>query len=73
MKEGRCCDHGNFPRTRLSGSRPVLAKTREGQVLVPTFQRREKKLDVSFWLYNSPRLLDVSQESRLSPSGDVVL
>jgi len=74
VREDRCCDHGNFPRTRLSGSRlswPRLAKARSG--LVPTFQRREKKLAVSFGLYNSPRLLDVAQESRLSPSGDVVL
>jgi len=62
MREGRCCDRGNFPRTRLSGSRlswPKLAKA----WLVPTFQRREKKLVVSFGLYNSPRLLDVAQES----------
>jgi len=58
----------------MSGSRlswPKLAKARSG--LVPTFQRREKKLAVSFGLYNSPRLLDVAQESRLSPYGDVVL
>ena len=74
MREGRCCDRRNFPRTRLSGSRlswPKLAKARGG--LVPMFQRREKKLPVSFGLYNSPRLLDVAQESRLSPSWDVVL
>jgi len=74
MREGRCCDRGNFSRTRLSGSRlswPKLAMARSG--LVPTFQRREKKLAVSFGLYNSPRLLDVAQEPRLSPSGDVVL
>jgi len=74
MREGRCCDRGYFPRTRLSGSqlsRPKLVKARSG--LVPTFQRREKKLAVSFGLYNSPRLLDVAQESRLSPFGDVVL
>jgi len=69
VREDRCCDRGNFPRTHLSGSRlswPRLVKARSG--LVPTFQRREKKLAVSFGLYNSPRLLDVSQESRLSPS-----
>jgi len=74
MREGQCCDRGNFPRTRLSGSRLSwlkLAKARYG--LVPTFQRREKKLAVSFELYNSPRFLDVAQESRLSPSGDVLL
>jgi len=74
MREGRCWDRGNFPRTHLSGSRlswPKLAKARSG--LVPTFQRLEKKLAVSFELYNSPRLLDVANESRLSPSGDVVL
>ena len=74
MREGWCCDRGNFPRTRLSGSRlswPKLAKARSG--LVPTFQRREKKVDVFCRLYNSPRLLDVAQESRLSPSGDVAL
>jgi len=73
MREGRCCDRGNFPRTRLSGSRwywPKLAKARSE--LVATFQRREKKLSVSFGLYNSPRLLDVAQDYRLSPSGDVV-
>jgi len=72
MREGRCCDRGNFPRTRLSCSRlswSKLAKARSG--LVPTFQRREKKLAVSFGLYNIPRLLDVAQESRLLPSGDV--
>ena len=63
----------NFPRIRQSGSPlswPKLAKARSG--LVPTFQRREKKLADSFVLYNSPRLLGVAQESRLSPSGDVV-
>jgi len=73
MREGRCCERGNFPRTRLSCSRlswPRLAKARTG--LVPTFQRREKKLAVSCGLYNNPRLLDVAQESRLSPSQDVV-
>jgi len=73
MREGRYCDRGNFPRTRLSSSRlswPKLAKARPG--LVPTFRRREKKLAVSFGFYNRPRLLDVAQESRLSPSGDVV-
>jgi len=74
MREGQCCDRGNLPRTRLSGSWvswSKLAKARSG--LVPTFQRREKKLAVSFGLYNNPRLLDVAQESRFSPSGDVVL
>jgi len=74
MREGQCSDRRKFPRTRLSGSRlswPKLAKARSG--LVPTFQRREKKLAVSFGLYNSPTLLDVAQESRLSPSGDVLL
>jgi len=74
MREGRCCDCGNFPRTHLSGSRlswPRLVKARSE--LVPTFQQREKKLAVSFELYNSPRLLYVAQESRLSMSGDVVL
>jgi len=74
MREGRCCDFGSFPRTHLSGSRlswPKLAKARSG--LLPTFQQREKKLAVSFGLYNSPRLLDVAQESRLLLFGDVVL
>ena len=50
---------------------PKLAKARSGLAL--TFHRWEKKLAVSFGLYNSPRLLDVAQESRLSPSGDVLL
>jgi len=48
MREDRCCDHGNFARTRLSGSQlswPRLTKARSA--LVPTFQRREKKLFVS--------------------------
>jgi len=73
MREGRYCDCRNFPRACLSGSRlfwPKLAKVRSA--LVPTFQRKEKKLDVSFGLYNSPRLLDAAQESRLSPSGNIV-
>ena len=59
MREGRCCDHGNFPRTRLSGSRlswPKLAKARSG--LVPTFHRWEEKLAASFELYNSPSCWD---------------
>jgi len=58
MREGRCCDRENFPRTRLSGSRlswPRLVKARSG--LVPTFQRREKKLAVSFGLYNSQKVV----------------
>jgi len=45
MKEGRCCDHGNFPRKCLSGSRlswPKLAKARSG--LVPTFHERRNWL-----------------------------
>ena len=74
MREGRCRDRGNFPRTRLSSSRlswSMLAKARSG--LVPTFQRREKKLAVSFGLYNSPRLLDAAQKSRLSRSGCCVV
>jgi len=74
MRERRYCVRGNLPRTRLSScrlSRPKLAKARSG--LLPTFQRREKKLAVCFGLYNSPRLLDVAQESKLSRSGDVVL
>jgi len=56
-------------RFQQSAVLPRLASARSG--LVPTFQRREKKLAVSFGLYISPRLLDVAQESRLSPSGDV--
>jgi len=74
MREGRCYDRGNFLRTCLSNSRlswPRLTKARSRLVL--TFQWREKKLAVSFGLYNSPRLLDAAQESRLSLSGDVVL
>ena len=48
MREGRCCDFGNFPRTRLSGSWlswPKLVKARSG--LVPTFHRWDKNLAVS--------------------------
>ena len=74
MREHRCCDHRNFPRTHLSGSWlswPKLAKATSG--LVSAFQWQEKKLAVSFGLYISPRLLDVAQESRLSLSGDVLL
>ena len=74
MREGRCCDRGNFPRTRLSSSRlswPTLAKARSG--LVPTFHRPKEKLAASFASYSSQRLLTVAQESRLSPSGDVLL
>ena len=43
MRDGRCCDRGNFPRTCLSGSRlswPKLSNARSG--LVPTFHRWEK-------------------------------
>jgi len=45
VREGRCCNRGNFCRTRLSGSGlswPTLVKARSG--LVPTFRRREEKL-----------------------------
>jgi len=48
-----------------------LANARSG--LVPTFYRLEKKLAVSFGLSYNPRFLDVAQESRLSPQGDVFL
>ena len=47
VREGRCCDRENFPRTRLSGSWlswPNFAKARSGLVL--TFQKWEKKLAV---------------------------
>jgi len=73
MKEGRRCNRGNFPKSRLSGSRlswPKLAKARYG--FVPMFYRREEKLAASFGSYNCPRLLAVAQESRLSTSGDVL-
>ena len=39
IREGRCCDLGNFSRTRVSGKQlfgPMLAKARSG--LVPVFQ-----------------------------------
>jgi len=44
MREGRCCDRGNFPRTRLSGCRlswPKFAKVRFIQVGadVPSMRR----------------------------------
>jgi len=71
MREGRCCDRWNAPRTRLSGSRlswQKLAKARSGSV--PTFQRQVKKLAVSCRSNSNPRLMDVAQDSRLSPSGD---
>jgi len=51
----------------------VLAQTCEGQVWVGADVPSVKKLAVSFGLCNSPRLLDIAQESRLSPSGDVLL
>ena len=63
IREDRCFDRGNFPRTHLSGSRlfwPKLAKARSG--LVPTFHRWEKKLAVSFGSCNSPRLFDFAQK-----------
>jgi len=44
MRKSRCCDRGNFPGTRLSGSWlswPTLAKPRSG--LVPTFHGWLKK------------------------------
>jgi len=65
---------GIFPRIHLSGSRlswPKLAKARSG--LVPTFHRCEVKLVASVGSCNNPRLLDVTQESRLSPAGDIML
>jgi len=48
-REGRCCDRGSFPRTRLFGSWwswLTLAKARYG--LVPTFHRLEEKLAAPF-------------------------
>ena len=63
MKEGQCCNRGNVPRTRMSGSRlpwPKLAKPRSG--LVPTFHRWEEKLLAPFGSNSSAaRLLDVSK------------
>jgi len=53
MREGRCCDCVNFPRTRLSGSWlswPTLAKVKSG--LVPTFHWWEEKLAASFGWYS---------------------
>jgi len=74
MRDGRCCDRGNFSRTRLSGSRlswATFAKARSGLVL--TFHRREKKLITSFALSSMPSLFAADQEARLSPSGDNAL
>ena len=42
MREGRCCDLGNFPRTHLSGSRlswSKLAKARSGLVTTKDVNR----------------------------------
>jgi len=73
MREGRCCHRGNFPRTLLSGSRlswPKFAKAKSG--LVPTFQRREKKLAVSFGFCNSPRSGGTAQFRTLEGALDVI-
>ena len=67
MREGLCCDCGNFPKTHLSGSWlswPRLTKAKS--VLVPTFHLWGKKLAVSFGSYSSTRWFDVAQEYRLS-------
>ena len=56
MREGQCCDRGNFPRTHLSGSRlswPKLAKVRSG--LVPTFHRWEMK--PAAWVIQQSKVL----------------
>ena len=63
IREGRCCNRRNFPRTRLSGTRlswPKLAKATSE--LVPTLHLWEEKLAASFGSCNSPRLLDVVQK-----------
>ena len=55
IREGRCCDRRNFPRTRLSGIRlswPKLAKATSE--LVPTLHLWEEKLAASFGSCNSP-------------------
>jgi len=52
----------------------VLAEFCEGQVWVGAdVPEVREEAGCSFGLYNSSRLLDVAQESRLSPSGDVLL
>jgi len=51
---------------------PHWAK-KASQQLCANQDRWDKKLAVSSGLYNSPWLLDVAQESRLSPSVDVLL
>ena len=58
MRVDRCCDCGNFPRTRLSGSWlswPKLTKARSG--LMPTFHWWEKKLAVSFGLIEQSKVV----------------
>jgi len=72
MRDGQCCDRSTFLKHVCQQS-AVLDETREGQVWIGAdLQRREKKLSVSFELYNSPRLLYVARETRLSLSGDGV-
>jgi len=63
VKEGRYCDCGNLPRTRLSGSRDQV------RVGADFTSVRE----AGCYICSSQRLLVVDQESRLSLSGDVLL
>jgi len=63
VREGRYCDCGNLPRTRLSGSRDQV------RVGADFTSVRE----AGCYICSSQRLLVVDQESRLSLSGDVLL
>jgi len=76
MREGGCCDRGKFPRTRLVRQSVVLADVREEQVQVRANGHpsvRGETVAAPFGSYSSQRFLAVAQESRLSPSGDVLL
>ena len=72
MIERRCCDHRNFPRTRLSGTRlswPTLAKAMYR--LARAFHWWETELTTRLWAVQQLKFVDV-QVSRVSPSGDVL-
>jgi len=72
-REVRCCYHGKFLKTCLSGSRlswPPLAKAGCGCADVPLVRR---ETGYAFRLCSSPRLLTTAQEFRVWQTGDALL
>jgi len=74
MREGRCCDRRNFPRTRLCGSRlswPKLANS--GVFKVGGLEARLKRGPLLWRHHTQPTVIGTLIKSKIRPPKDTLL